>query len=306
MMTRPFILCLTVCVIVVVAPVAAQQPAPAGQADSPIPATYEERLRTGSPAEVEVVIEELRQKLAASDGSKMGEHVRRYELLSILLSQKKQDAVLELTELGLMAETDSAKSLAYYLRTRMDALQDQGKTDEALAEGKRLYNVVPMEETADAVLRIARLLKDSGPNGESRLDQFKQEQMAGVEPPASLGDLTKPRGTDHQASVLGKIVLPDAGYARAAEEIHSRNNFRLLTSKGNLLLLAGEPEKAMQAFEDAYEIAGDKDVQMASENIARGLRALDGTIGRANAFVKSIQPKPAPAKATAPTPGKGS
>jgi hypothetical protein len=59
---------------------------------------------------------------------------------------------------------------------------------------------------------------------------------------------------------------------------------------GDLLLLADRPKEARAAFEKAYTLASDKDLATASESIARCMRAEDGSIGRANAWVLSICP----------------
>ena len=64
----------------------------------------------------------------------------------------------------------------------------------------------------------------------------------------------------------------------------------ITVSAGNLLLLADRASDAQPLFERAYSVAKTNVVAQASENVARCMRAEDGTIGRANNWVLSIRP----------------
>lgn len=59
--------------------------------------------------------------------------------------------------------------------------------------------------------------------------------------------------------------------------------------RGTLLNGSLTPDPVSDAFSDVADRAEDAE---ASESIARCMRAQDGTIGRANAWVLSIRPKP--------------
>ena len=51
----------------------------------------------------------------------------------------------------------------------------------------------------------------------------------------------------------------------------------------------------MDFFERAYSVCNDDRLAPATENIARCMRAIDGSIGRSNAWILSLRPaKPDP------------
>lgn len=54
--------------------------------------------------------------------------------------------------------------------------------------------------------------------------------------------------------------------------------------------MADKPKDAKGAFERAYAVAPDKQLAQATENIARAMKAEDGTIGRANSWILSLKP----------------
>ncbi len=58
--------------------------------------------------------------------------------------------------------------------------------------------------------------------------------------------------------------------------------------RGNLLLLMDRPKEAKAAFERAAMLAADKQASTAAEGVARSIKAEDGTIGRANAYVQGV------------------
>ena len=74
---------------------------------------------------------------------------------------------------------------------------------------------------------------------------------------------------------------------------------------GEIMGIAARPVnderyKARDAFERAYAISADKELPAATESLARAMKAKDGTVGRANAWILSLRPKPPPpAKAAA-------
>jgi hypothetical protein len=68
---------------------------------------------------------------------------------------------------------------------------------------------------------------------------------------------------------------------------------------GNLLLLSDKPKEANKAFEAAYRISPEKQLAAATEALARAMRAEDGNVERANAWVLSLRPA-APSNPTSP------
>lgn len=56
-------------------------------------------------------------------------------------------------------------------------------------------------------------------------------------------------------------------------------------------------------FEQAYKVAEKSHLAAATESLARTMKAEDGAIGRANAFLLSL--RPAPEAKAAPSPAQG-
>jgi predicted RNA polymerase sigma factor len=67
-------------------------------------------------------------------------------------------------------------------------------------------------------------------------------------------------------------------------------DFISLTARGNLLLICGRTDEARSVFERAYALAPDAQLPAATESIARCMKAQDGSIGHANAWILSLHP----------------
>jgi len=61
-----------------------------------------------------------------------------------------------------------------------------------------------------------------------------------------------------------------------------------------VLLEADKLAEAKQCFEAAYLLAGERHQPKAAESLARVMKAEDGTVGRANAYVMSLRPATQP------------
>jgi hypothetical protein len=199
--------------------------------------------------------------------------------------------LLPLCKLGIFR---MANERAYHAsglqRMRALCLLGLGRKQEALSHAKLYYNMCVTAETAEAVRLLIRCLREAHPDDAKVVEQFKAEQIAGAEltndPPA----LEKLEG-----SVLAKIPLPREDAERLQGEIARRingdvRNFGERTALGNFLLLAGRTEEARQVFEDTFD-AGvpDKHSADALENVAIAIRACDGAIGRATAYILANQ-----------------
>jgi hypothetical protein len=159
-----------------------------------------------------------------------------------------------------------------------------GKSQEALPLAKSLYNVSSMQNTSKAIELIAECLYDinqkSGPAEVVR--KFKMQQVAG----ATLSAEYKPI----EGNILNTIKVDpsayDAGLKRAQLDGAS---FQSLMGQGNMLLLSDKPKEAHQIMEKAYSLALDQNLADATEAVARAMRAEDGTVGRANNWILSLQ-----------------
>jgi hypothetical protein len=189
---------------------------------------------------------------------------------------------------------------------RVEALLAQGKNDRALAEAKRYYNVVTLKQTDAAIDLLASALGRASPAvlGSGKPDpglatRFRQQQLAGAQPPAS-GSTTVPpfinaagdaSGTASAGNIVKSIKLDAAPFESAIEKISSGTGYADLMGRGNLLLLADRPTAAKQCFRRAAEAetTRGKNLIAALEGVARAIRAEDGAVGRANAFILALR-----------------
>ena len=168
-----------------------------------------------------------------------------------------------------------------YARVKM--LLAQNRPADALAAAKSLYNVSSMEGTSEAILLIAECLIAARPEDRLAYEKFKDEQIAG----ASTQPSTRPAT---RSAIMASIHVE----SRAFDEI-LRNfpgeDYTALMARGNLLLMGDRLAQARPVVERLYTLAAVGNLAEASECLARLIKAEDGTIGRANAFVYSIRPK---------------
>ena len=172
-------------------------------------------------------------------------------------------------------------------RIRAKLLQNNPR--EALPLAKGLYNLCAMPNTSKAIDLISECLYDlSAGTDQASADpagavkRFRLEQIRGAA-------TTQPASAD--ATTLSQIQIDPQPYASGLE--HARlldNGWDAAMATGNLLLLSGQPSKAAKAFAKAYSLASDENLAAATEAVARAMRAEDGTVGRANAWILSLRP----------------
>jgi tetratricopeptide (TPR) repeat protein len=188
------------------------------------------------------------------------------------------------------------------------------KPDRALQQAKGFYNVSSMETTNAAILIVAECLNAAYPDDPGVVERFEEQQVAGAAYPATrpvaptsaparppiLPPILSSSRPSTRTAILddpGDPVLAgiqvDPGDYRDAIAKSIGEDFTSLMGKGNLLLLAGRVRQAKGVFERAYAQAPDSQLAMASEALARQMKAEDGTIGRANAWIMSIRPRAA-------------
>jgi hypothetical protein len=129
---------------------------------------------------------------------------------------------------------------------------------------------------------VCQCLNAVDPSDRNVLRQYRNEQIAGTGPNSSA--------VEGGASSLSKVEIDPDPYQAAINQI-TAEDFRSLTAQGNLMLLAGRANDAWEVFERAYTMASDRDLPAATESLARCIKAQDGTIGRANAWILSLRPQ---------------
>ena len=205
----------------------------------------------------------------------------RYNWLPALMNDKDYPAAAKLARLGILLNPSQTSNVVAYQEYRVQALLAMGKPNAALRNAKSLFDVCTMPRTANAVLLLAKCLRAQGPDGVKREAQFRRQQLSGENMPPAGGPVPT-------CPVLAAIKINARPYVTAATEQSGRQLWTLI-GKGNLLLLAGKPAAARHCFNEAYDIAGSKDLPGISERIASSIRAADGTIGGADRWVMSIR-----------------
>jgi len=215
------------------------------------------------------------------------------------------EEVVSLAQAATLAVSSDVRLVEYVQYYRARALLALGRPQEALAVAKGLFNVARMKNVADDLAFIVDCLKVAYPCNDAIIEQFRQEQVAGSVLTNQLSTLNGT--TDYssiaglRSSVLDGIIVDGSAYTAAVYQAQSviqqciaSTNYNSVVALGNLLLLSDRGTDAYPIFELAYGLAGSNHVAGATESIARCMKAEDGTIGRANAWLLSISPSTSP------------
>jgi hypothetical protein len=167
-------------------------------------------------------------------------------------------------------------------RTR--AFLYEGAWEKALFSAKGMYNVCTIDKADEAIALMVESLRDARRADPQVIEQFKTEQVRGAQVPLVAAS-TGPQ------SVLGSIREVGAlaqTYDKAIAAVTGRDCKSWL-ARGNLNLLADRVSVAKKCFETAYQIADEKDLDQATESLARAMKAEDGATGRAAAWLAAQQ-----------------
>ncbi len=209
--------------------------------------------------------------------------------LKILLAQRRIDEIDELALAAICAQAESTNFVEKCQELRIRAKLVDGKPQEALVLAKGLYNVCAMPNTGHAIDVISECLYDANKdnNPVAAIKQFKMQQLRG----ASISAATQPSEIDAK-NVISQIKVDPKDYESGLETADLKDDgFAALMAKGNLLLLSDRAKDARAIFEKAFALASDKNLAPAAESIARAMRAEDGCVGRANAWILSLRPQ---------------
>ena len=254
---------------------------PKPKSENAIIAEITEQLASNDPAVRQQGIDAIRARFATRGLSDL-----RSYFLRPMMANKQYAEVAELIMEGILACPGETRSVEQVLLIRIKALIALGKAEEALVNSKSLFNVATMGGTSEAILAVAECLNAARADDPQLFNRFREEQIAGSKAPETQ-PATRPAGA--KLSVLAGIKVDPAPYNQALKKITAEDASGLM-ARGNLLLLADRVKEARVVFERLYSLAGS-DINEASEAIARLIKAEDGTIGRANAWVLSIRPK---------------
>jgi hypothetical protein len=241
--------------------------------------------------------------LATSDPRSLSQGLPSW--IGPLIDAKEYWNVEQWTHRAIPARDSNLQIVEAAQRGRVLAFMGEGNYAEALKEGKSYYNVVSLSGTADAIALLSQILRKTDPSAAAR---FQAEQIGGTEGAgpnkaqaagvsASNSD-SPPQPAGGQASVLASIKVDTTLYDKSIASLVKKQNTKGQHSynriaRGNLLLLSDRPAEAKAAFIEAAGMAvGEKNIRDAIEGVARAMRAQDGNVARANAFILSLQQDP--------------
>jgi len=259
-----------------------------------------QQIESKDPAQIQEAVTTVWEQLHAETShdrrvAVLGRIKKGHWLTGLMAAQRYED-VAGLALEGTLALPWDIPSVEYMQTYRVQALLKMSKPEEALAAAKGFFNVCTMKDTANALVLVIECLKAAHPGDEAIIDRLREEQMAGAvvgtdeeREAKSVERGEKASGGSSKRSVLASIKVNGSLYDKAMQE-YTGEDYGSLAALGNLLLLADKPKEARPLFERAYAIAAPKHLAAATESIARCMRAEDGTVGRANAWVLSIRP----------------
>ncbi len=244
------------------------------------------------------------QKMMEAEPARTVSQLRSYWMKPLLDARQFED-IIDLTTKGIFASAADAQSIEFLLASRIRAELSTGKSAQAMADAKSLYNVGTMAGMPATMLLVAECINTTHPDDASFVERFRAQQMAGAvfdgiivvaqgyegsTPTTRRAPLSATKGTDNGPPVLAAVKIETRAYDEAIAKLNAED-FQTLTAKGNLLLTADRIKEAKGVFDRAYGVVTEGYIATASESIARCIKAEDGAIGRANAWVISIRPK---------------
>lgn len=214
-----------------------------------------------------------------------------------LMEQGAYEEVIRMTQRGILAAPQATGQVEMLQTFRVRALLKAGRAGEALANAKSLFNVATCKGTEGALLLLAECLNAAYPErpaageptrGSQLVEQFRREQRAGAAIPEGTAAPVR-------SAVLASIRVDERAFDPQRQLGIALSDLRHepmeLLGVGNLLLLADRPKEAAALFDRFWRTADYPNLLAAHEAVARGMRAEDGTIGRANGYLRSLKPE---------------
>jgi hypothetical protein len=242
-------------------------------------------MRTNADESVAKGVAEAKRLMAR--GGPQGDYAcisARYRWVEALVDVGRHPEAIALCEAGIRRLPNATTHVEAFQRHRVKCLLALGRSEEALGHAKLYYNVCTMRSAADAMTLIVDCLRAARPDRPELVRRFMEEQVAG-------STVTRDAPAAGRTSVLEGIEIP----ADARKEYSARADARLNAppgelagrlTLGNYLLLADRCAEAREVFAESYPlIDGGYWFKDATEAVARALKAEDGAIGRANAWV---------------------
>jgi hypothetical protein len=233
------------------------------------------RLADVDQANVDAAIDEIHTFLESEPDQSVG-FCRKYWLPALIYASQF-DVANRLACDAILAAPWQTGTVEALQETRVKLMLRANHPIEALANARSLFNVASLRGTERAMLLVLQCLKAVHPGDNAVLGRLRREELAGA--------TTRPATRVNQTSgVLAEISIDPSPYAAAISQFASDDD-QSQRAKGNLLLLAGRCDEALAIFQAMDHSSEAVDRMGLAENVARALKACDGTIGRANGCV---------------------
>jgi len=232
-------------------------------------------IQGDDPQAAQLAVKDI-HALVQSDPEPSVGYLHRY-WLGALVSKGKFEEADELALEGILAAPWRTGDVEALEERRTRIWLAAGKAKEALSHAHSLFNVVSLQGTERALILLTEC--DKAVHGEDvpRLKRWRTEQIRGA--------TTRPVDqVEPTSSLVLDIPIDGSPYGQKIEQMVSDDEQTLL-GKGNLLLLAGRPKEARTVFQSLVDAGGDKNL---NTNVARAIRAEDGTVGRANGYMLDV------------------
>jgi hypothetical protein len=248
-------------------------------------------------------IAEITSQLATANGKTLAATLERIRSLlerepQAVAGQLRNGWLARLTDIGAY---DSANDLAIAAivevasdtgavedlqRLRVRTLLRAGRTMDALAASKGLFNVASTSGTRSALLMVMECLAAAYPDDPGMLTRFRREQLEG----ATLQNTSGPA-----SAILAAIRINPAPLAAGIARQDTRRYairvqpFRAAVAYANMLLLADRVDEARDILEQAGKVADATEQLELRQGIARSLKAQAGVIGPGNAYLATLR-----------------
>ena len=268
-----------------------------------------EQIKSPDPAIARQAIETVERRIAENPAAGYGE--LRWRWAEAMVKGRRCQKLPELALAGVLEKPEALLNRLSLQTCRVQALLQLGRPQEALSEARALYNLAPMAGVAEAIELVSQCLAAAYPQDLEIAQRFRVEQLAGARiaigpavegaAPSTQPSISPPTGLTFapaeilrgsapaKQTILDAIVVDPKPY-EAAIAAAAGDDWNSLRRQAVLLLLSNRPAEAQEAAEKAYAIAPQAALVPASELIAISLKARDGCVGRANAWVLAIRP----------------
>ncbi len=239
-----------------------------------------EQLKNPNPVNVTQAAEQIR--LALEDDPEWAVAHLRKEWLKVLVEHADTpfyaELVEDLTLCGILADPSRTADIEAFLQLRIKMRRQEGQVPGAIADAKSLFNVAGMRSTNTALRMLAECLDaEHGAKAPELLARLRKEQFAGAE--------EKTMGVRPQDGVMKGLAVESGQYLAAVSRFPGEDRQSRL-ARGNLLLLADHGAEARTLFEKVLVDGDAADKVKWTEDVARAIKAEDGAIGRANAYLR--------------------